>query len=196
MSSRDDILAAVRKNKPEATPLPEVPEGMIQFDDPTARFSATLAAVGGTALSVEDNLALTADFTERFADLKEVWSTLPGIPSRGEAAEGKSRNAEAWANLDLAVCTGHFAVAENGAIWVDLTTLPHPSVLALAEHLVIRVPADAIIANMHEAYDRIDSKNLDRYHVFLSGPSKTADIEQSLVIGAHGARSLIVYLVG
>ena len=196
MSSRDEILAAVRKNKPEATPLPDLPEGMIQFDDPVARFSATLAAVGGTAVTVKDNLELTADFTERFADVKEVWSTLPGIPSRGEATEGKSRTAEAWANLDLAVCTGHFAVAENGAIWVDLTTLPHPSVLALAEHLVIRVTASELVPNMHEAYDRIDAANLDRYHVFLSGPSKTADIEQSLVIGAHGARSLIVYLVG
>jgi L-lactate dehydrogenase complex protein LldG len=44
---------------------------------------------------------------------------------------------------------------------------------------------------MHAAYEEL-GKVKSSFGLFLSGPSKTADIEQSLVIGAHGARSLTV----
>jgi L-lactate dehydrogenase complex protein LldG len=65
----------------------------------------------------------------------------------------------------------------------------------VTEHLVLVVPAGQIVHNMHQAYDRI---RLERpgFGIFISGPSKTADIEQALVIGAHGARSCTLFLVG
>jgi L-lactate dehydrogenase complex protein LldG len=63
----------------------------------------------------------------------------------------------------------------------------------ICQHLVICIRATDLVPNMHEAYDRI--REMEGYGLFLAGPSKTADIEQSLVIGAHGARSLVVYVV-
>ncbi len=47
---------------------------------------------------------------------------------------------------------------------------------------------------MHEAMLEIENFN-EGYGVFISGPSKTADIEQSLVIGAQGPLSLTVFLI-
>ena len=84
--------------------------------------------------------------------------------------------------------------AENGAIWV--TGLPplHRALPFIAQHLSIIVPADQIVDNMHQAYERAKVPQ-PGFGLFLSGPSKTADIEQSLVIGAHGCRELQVYLV-
>ncbi|MCU0983250.1 MAG: LUD domain-containing protein, partial [Pirellulaceae bacterium] len=70
----------------------------------------------------------------------------------------------------------------------------HRVLFFIVQHLVLIVPADRVLHNLHEAYGQL---RFDRpeFGLFISGPSKTADIEQSLVIGAHGARSLTVFLL-
>lgn len=65
----------------------------------------------------------------------------------------------------------------------------------IAQNLVIVLGISDIVPTMHEAYARIDVRD-SGYGVFIAGPSKTADIEQSLVIGAHGPRSMTVVLTG
>jgi L-lactate dehydrogenase complex protein LldG len=57
------------------------------------------------------------------------------------------------------------------------------------------IPAAEILDNMHQAYERL-AFDKPGFGAFISGPSKTADIEQSLVIGAHGPRSLTVFCIG
>jgi L-lactate dehydrogenase complex protein LldG len=97
--------------------------------------------------------------------------------------------------LDFCVAPGVFGVAENAAVWITQDTVPHRAALFIAQHLVLVVPNREIVHNMHEAYARIDPEQVS-FGIFISGPSKTADIEQSLVIGAHGPRSLTAVLVG
>ena len=106
------------------------------------------------------------------------------------------------ADVDLAIVPGELAVAENAAVWVTDAALPQRSAYFLSQHLVLVVPADRLVHNMHEAYAwlaaarrQAAARSPNRmFGTFLSGPSKTADIEQALVIGAHGARSLHVLL--
>jgi len=97
--------------------------------------------------------------------------------------------------VDKAYISGTLGVAENGAIWLEEGKMINRLLLFICQHLVIELDASKIVANMHEAYRQINI-NKEGYGVFLAGPSKTADIEQSLVIGAHGSRSLKLYLLG
>lgn len=95
--------------------------------------------------------------------------------------------------LDLAVINGKLGVAENGAIWIDAGSLPYRAIPFICENLVVVIDAENIVENMHEAYQITDSYDYD-YGVFITGPSKTADIEQTLVIGAQGARKMLVLI--
>ncbi len=64
----------------------------------------------------------------------------------------------------------------------------------ITQHLVVLLDESSLVGNMTEAYQKIDIDQ-DGFGVFIAGPSKTADIEQSLVIGAQGARSFMVIIV-
>ena len=100
-----------------------------------------------------------------------------------------------YADADLFVCEGVLGVAENGAVWLPASRLgPHRAALFLATQVVILLDRAAIVETMHDAYDRLDVA-AEHFGVFVAGPSKTADIEQSLVIGAHGPKGLTVVLL-
>ena len=98
------------------------------------------------------------------------------------------------AQLELAVVAGSLAVAENGAIWVSEASLPTRVLPFICEHLVLVVYLSQLVGTMHEAYERLQVDEAG-YGVFIAGPSRTADIEQSLVIGAHGPKRTHVFLV-
>ncbi|MDR1526661.1 MAG: lactate utilization protein [Dysgonamonadaceae bacterium] len=95
--------------------------------------------------------------------------------------------------IEQAVFRGNFGVAENGAIWLEDKDLPHRIAPFIAQHLIFKLDTNEIVATMQDAYRRMDLKDTG-FGVFISGPSKTADIEQSLVYGAHGAKELTVCL--
>ena len=94
--------------------------------------------------------------------------------------------------VDLAVVSGEMGVAENGAVWIP-QTVRHKLLYFIAEALLIVVDRNRLVNNMHEAYAALKTASYP-YGVFISGPSKTADIEQALVMGAHGARKVLVVL--
>ena len=96
-------------------------------------------------------------------------------------------------DIDVAILPGDFAVAENAAVWVTDAAVRYRAIYFIAQHLVLVVPREALLDHLHQAYERLSFAGAG-YGLFISGPSKTADIEQSLVIGAHGARSLTVLL--
>ncbi len=71
----------------------------------------------------------------------------------------------------------------------------HRSLYFIAQNIVIVINENEIVNNMHEAYEKLSFEKAG-FGVFISGPSKTADIEQSLVIiGAHGPKSGYVIFI-
>jgi L-lactate dehydrogenase complex protein LldG len=159
-------------------------------------FSETLHGVGGRCIEVADDQNLRDELArlEPVATAKKICSLIPDVlaPNVDLSAVEDPHQLE---DVDVAVVPGHFAVAENAAVWVTDEQLRHRAVLFIVQHLVLVVPRAQVLDNMHEAYERLRFQGRG-FGAFISGPSKTADIEQSLVIGAHGPRSLTVFLVG
>ena len=196
MNSRDAILDSLRRNAPPVSPLPEAPTA-ITYADPEKQFAEVFGSVGGrfvrTASLAEVNTELGK--LESYTQARKIASLIPDI-GRANVDLAALKDPHELEGLDIAIIAGEFGVAENGAVWVAGSTLgPHRAIFVVAQHLVLVVPAGEIVHNMHQAYDRI---RIERpgFGIFISGPSKTADIEQALVIGAHGARSCTLFLVG
>ncbi|HEU4728288.1 MAG TPA: LUD domain-containing protein [Kofleriaceae bacterium] len=196
MASRDDILAALRRNAPPPAELPDLAGLGARFADPLAQLAQAVSGVGGACVRVADLAAAHAAVTglPQAAGARQIVSLVPGVgtPTLDLAAIADPHALEA---LDLAILPGRLAVAENAAVWVDGSALPHRAVFVITNHLVLVVHAADVVHHMHEAYERLAGRP-PGYGLFISGPSKTADIEQVLVIGAQGARTCTVIIVG
>lgn len=210
MTSREKILTNIRNNKPsEHIALPININFESTATDLISLFSNVLKSIGGEAINSADCRPIDFDFIEEniiqsfpdiflggnplFINLVPYLTTKRIIAQ--EIAINQIKDAHDLAMVDLAILEGKIGVAENGAIWLDESCFGGHRVLPfITQHLVIILKKENIVSNMHQAYNSIELANIG-FGLFLAGPSKTADIEQSLVIGAHGARSLKVYLV-
>ena len=200
MESKQAILAAVRRNLPPEAAHPTLDDGdWIRYEDRLERFAEALEAVGGRCVVAEGVEQLNERLGQlpAYAQANKVCSCVEGV-GRSNVALDAVDDPHDLEDVDFAILPGEFGVVENGAVWMTDAALKHRVICFIPQHiaLVIRAaadPNDVLVDNMHEAYKRI-SFNGPGFGLFMSGPSKTADIEQSLVIGAHGPRSLTVFV--
>lgn len=194
MNSRNEILKTITANKPDLVDLPFIDlKEVISFDNLANHFTGTLEKIGGKVEILEREDLLSDFLEEKIKNQNFVVNTLS--LNEEEKTELKSKNSYELEAVDLAIVKGTVAVAENGSIWVDENQMVNRLLPFICQHLIIVMHADEFVATMHHAYEKINVTETG-FGAFIAGPSKTADIEQSLVIGAHGARSLTVVLVG
>jgi L-lactate dehydrogenase complex protein LldG len=205
MSSRDKILTTVQGNQPAPRELPPLPEGpLITTEELAPTFITALEAIGGTAYIVSGFDRIATMLHEQFPAARRVVTGCPELNAFAEAAASTEGNdPHTLQNVDLTVLPAHFGVAENGACWITESQMGERVLPFITQHLVLVIARQSIIPNMHAAYDRIaalEAAALETaasygFSTFIAGPSKTADIEQSLVLGAHGPMSLTVFLL-
>lgn len=128
-----------------------------------------------------------------YPEARRIASNLPEAASCATFNPDELEDPRDLAGTDVAIVRGAFGVVENGAVWIP-RAFRHKAMLFIPEALVILLDRKQIVCNMHEAYAREDFDTYD-FGSFIAGPSKTADIEQALVIGAHGARDVTVILL-
>lgn len=193
MSKKEDILAKFRKNVIKKYDMPRLDDIKgITYPDPLVQFISMTENVGGKVVELEKGQDINQLIKELYPDAKEIASNLPEITIATRNPD-TVESAQALNGTDVGVIKGMFGVAENACVWIP-QTMKEKAVCFISENLVILLDRTQIVNNMHEAYKRIEFTDYG-YGSFISGPSKTADIAQVLVMGAQAARSATVVLV-
>ena len=205
MASKEDILKKYRANVKQQFDMPDLSDiKAITYPEPLVQFVKMSEMVGGQVIEVDPDRDINTLIRGLFPDAKEIASNLPEITiaTRNPDTVGRARDLN---GTDVGVIRGSFGVAENGCIWIP-QQMKEKAVCFISENLVILLPKSQIVNNMHEAYARLSAeansqepmaKSFEEYGygTFISGPSKTADIAQVLVMGAQAARSATILLL-
>lgn len=192
MSSKDDILAKIRQNTGTRYEMPEIVLDAITYEDKTDKFAEVLASAGGKAIVMKDGEDVNDVIRREFPDAKRIASNLEEITCATFNPDTLD-NPKELNGTDVAVVKGEFGVVENAAVWLP-KQVRHKGLYFISNAMVILLDKTQLVNNMHEAYARNQKGGYD-YGVFMSGPSKTADIEQALVFGAHGPIQVVVILI-
>lgn len=194
MSAREKILQTITANKPVLVNLPEIDRQQVtNYLEPIAKFMSTLESIGGKVYELSNIGELESRINEEEGRGNLVVNTINALAGGKQGIE-KLRSAAQLEPVYTTYISGTLGVAENGAVWIRESQMINRLLPFICQHLVIVLEKDKIVSTMQDAYATINCFE-EGFGAFIAGPSKTADIEQALVIGAHGARSLTVFLV-
>lgn len=192
MNSRERILQQIRQNKPSETALPDQLRYDSLYDNTEEKFREMLGAIYTEVIVVKDLAELSDKAHELYGAIANRATTIPELAEWADFSLNVSDPHE-LETVEIAILRAEFGVAENGAVWISDRHLPHRALPFITQNLALLIPRSALVDNMHDAYVRLQETT--GWGCFIAGPSKTADIEQSLVIGAHGARSMVIFLL-
>lgn len=189
---KEQLLDKLRGSITQQFDMPAEPVKGIVYEDIIKQFIEISKTVGGKVIEVKATDDLNAVIRKAYPDAKVFASNVKGI--QADLNPDTVATAADLNGADVGIIQGEMGVAENGCIWVP-QTMKERAIYFISEELVILLDKKNIVNNMHEAYKRLEMNNYG-YGVFISGPSKTADIEQALVMGAQAARGVTVILIG
>jgi L-lactate dehydrogenase complex protein LldG len=193
MNTREKILEAVLKNQPSATALPDISMFKENNIDLAQKYMDIFRSIGGSSFLVDDFAVIKKLVNENFDTTKRIVTTLPELSDRFELISAEA-DPHSYENIELAIIKAHFSVAENGAVWLTEEVMGQRIIPYICQHLAVVVNAENIVPSLHEAYEKIGAGEYG-CGAFIGGPSKTADIEQALVLGAHGPLTMTVFIL-
>ena len=188
---KEELLNKLRRNTREQYDMPSTDVAGISYDDTVAQFVAMSKTVGSTVIMAKPGDSLNDLVRGTYPDAKVIASDLEEL-TIATLNPDTVADAQALNGTDVGVVAGEIGVAENGCVWIP-QSMKEKAVCFISEYLVIVLPKSGIVGNMHEAYARI-TMPATGLGTFISGPSKTADIEQALVMGAQAARGVTVII--
>ncbi len=212
--SRQEILQRIRAQTATMTvpPIPPTPE-VWPSENPgvealAARFESELLAVQGEIVLCGSEAEL-ADKMAEFT-LRQGWKRL-AVMEREDAIAAASkidcatveRPKEDWspremAELDASVVSAEALLADTGSCLIACGTGEDRLLCYLPPACMIVAKRGRIFENMPTAWKEFAARMADRYlrgeYVIVTGPSRTADIEKTLILGVHGPKRLIVFL--
>ena len=192
--SREQILAQVKQNQPAQRVLPVI-DVLVEDKNWVEELSAKLEILHVAVFKVNSYDDIKTILLNESKASDRVVTTIPELAGAATFIDAVKEDAHNLENVELAIIPGHFAVAENGAIWITEDLIKYRVLPFIAQQLAVVINKENIVPNMHIAYDKIANTTYN-FGVFIAGPSKTADIEQSLVLGAHGPKGMMAFILG
>ncbi len=189
--NKEELSGKLRRNTIHQFDMPEASIDGIKYENTIEQFIETSHKVGSEVIEAKAGEDLNELIRKAYPEAQVLASNVKGI--KVDLNPDMVSEAQDLNGTDVGIVEGDIAVAENGCVWVP-QTMKERVVCFVSENLVILVHRDKIVNNMHEAYRRIHMTEYG-YGCFISGPSKTADIEQALVMGAQAARGVTVIIV-
>lgn len=191
MSSKNNIFKRLIAAGMPQRSWPDFDFAPQRFDNPEAMFADRLKTAGGRFVRMDKDETLDDVVRKYYPEARAIASSLPEVSTATLNPESVEK-ARQLVDVDLGVVSGCFGVAENGAVWI-VQDIRYKALYFGATALMVVIPNGALVDTMHEAVLRPETADFD-YGCFMSGPSKTADIEQALVFGAHGPMSVTVVM--
>ncbi len=213
MSARDEILRSIREANSRAEAAADRQSVLARIDarrrgpmpamdwDPVARFRercvAMMSTVADAASLADVPSAVAAYVRDKSLPLAGAcWPEFAHLDWRGAGLSVAARPSNGDDKLGV---TGVFCgIAENGTLMLLSGQDTHATTSLLPENHIAIVPAARIVRAMEDGWDllRREQGKMPRQVNFVSGPSRTADIEMTLVLGAHGPFRVHVIIVG
>lgn len=192
--SRSAILEGIKINKPAEVSLPDLGpfQHNVSEEELIQDFIKISTGNMSTVVNIMDSEVPLKTYLEEFTTKnypgnKAIYNTFD--------LHGKIEDTDfTKVPVDLFIAEAELGVAENGCLWLDEKILKQRISAFACQHTLLVIDHKNIVPTMHQAYSKLKI-NSTGYGVFIAGPSKTADIEQSLVIGAQGAVSNTIILI-
>lgn len=192
-NSKQYIIDSLRKHTLDTFPMPDLTIPHMKYEDKLSQFMKMCEGVGGKAELLMEGESIDDAIRRIYPNVESIASNLPEV-SIATFDPDAVEKPEDLNGTDLVVMKGIFGVCENAAVYYE-QSFRHRAVYFISERMLILLDKDSLVDTMHEAYRRIPDEHAPEYRGFISGPSKTADIEQALVKGAHGPRECVVLLI-
>ena len=190
MKGRDKILSRISPGKMTEKPSPDIPLSVFSAGELADQFIVNLSAGGGRVEKVKRNridvrLNEIYETAGKVLNLSEFSTSPTSFISSGERPGP--------GHIDLLIVDGLIGVAGNGAVWLTEDKIIDRRYPFIATDLLVMLPRELLVPDLIQAYRRIDLSI--GFGIWIAGPSKTADIEQSLVFGAQGTLRHTVFII-
>lgn len=191
---RESILNSIKQHKPALVLVPKINLNLFSEDTNLLEtFKNNVKLVGGNIQDLYHINNLNSVIKELYPKAKRIVADV-SASNLGTVLITKKTDPHTLENVDLAIINGEFGIVENGSVWISEDQFPIRILPFITNDLVIILSKKDLCLHMHDAYKIIADRERT-FGLFISGPSKTADIEQCLVIGAQGAMTLTILLV-
>lgn len=192
-NSKQYILDSIRKHTLNVFDMPDMNIEHMTYEDKVQQFMTMCEGVGGKAEELMPDETIDHAIRRIYPNVESIASNLPEVGIATFNPDEVETPAE-LNGTDLVVMKGIFGVCENAAVYYE-QSFRHRAIYFISERMLILLDKNELVDTMHEACKRVPDTHSCEYRGFISGPSKTADIEQALVKGAHGPRECVVLLI-